>query len=42
MANFKIMRNGLNTEIVGDPHIGQSSEDVTVEHKEALLLLLLS
>ena len=31
MANFKIMRNGLNTEIVGDPHIGQSSEDVTVE-----------
>ena len=30
MANFKIMRNGLNTEIVGDPHIGQSSEDVTV------------
>lgn len=31
MADFKIMRNGLNTEIVGDPHIGQSSEDVTVE-----------
>lgn len=31
MANFKIIRNGLNTEIVGDPHIGQSSEDVTVE-----------
>ena len=31
MANFTIMRNGLNTEIVGDPHIGQSSEDVTVE-----------
>ena len=30
MANFKIMRNGLNTEIVGDPHIGQSSEDITV------------
>lgn len=30
MANFKIMRNGMNTEIVGDPHIGQSSEDVTV------------
>ena len=30
MADFKIMRNGLNTEIVGDPHIGQSSEDVTV------------
>lgn len=30
MANFKIMRNGLITEIVGDPHIGQSSEDVTV------------
>lgn len=30
MANFTIMRNGLNTEIVGDPHIGQSSEDVTV------------
>lgn len=34
MANFKIMRNGLNTEIVGDPHIGQSSEDVTVEVKD--------
>ena len=31
MANFKIMRSGLNTEVVGDPHIGQSSEDVTVE-----------
>ena len=30
MANFTIIRNGLNTEIVGDPHIGQSSEDVTV------------
>lgn len=30
MADFKIMRNGLNTEIVGDPHIGQSSENITV------------
>lgn len=30
MADLKIMRNGLNTEIVGDPHIGQSSENVTV------------
>ena len=30
MADFTIMRKGLNTEIVGDPHIGQSSEDVTV------------
>ena len=31
MANFIIMRYGLNTEIVGDSRIGQSSEDVTVE-----------
>lgn len=31
MANFKIMRKGLNTKIVGDRRIGQSSEDVTVE-----------
>lgn len=30
MANFTIMRSGLNTEIVGDLRIGQSSEDVTV------------
>lgn len=30
MADFKIMRTGLNTEIVGDPHIGQSSENITV------------
>ena len=30
MANFTIMRNGLNTEIVGDPHVGQSSENITV------------
>ena len=34
MANFTIMRNGLNTEIAGDPHIGQSSEDVTVAVKD--------
>lgn len=34
MANFTIMRSGLNTEIVGDPHIGQSSEDVTVAVKD--------
>ena len=34
MANFTIMRNGLNTEIAGDPHVGQSSEDVTVEVKD--------
>ena len=34
MANFTIIRNGLNTEIVGDPHIGQSSEDVTVAVKD--------
>lgn len=31
MANFTIMRKGLNTKIVGDRRIGQSSEDVTVE-----------
>lgn len=31
MANFTIMRKGLNTKIMGDRRIGQSSEDVTVE-----------
>lgn len=30
MANFTIMRNGLNAEIIEDSHVGQSSENITV------------
>lgn len=34
MANFTIMRNGLNAEIIEDSHVGQSSENITVAVKD--------
>lgn len=34
MANFTIMRNGLYAEILEDAHLGQSSENITVEVKD--------
>lgn len=33
MADFTIMRNGLNAELLDDAHLGQSSENVTVAVK---------
>lgn len=34
MANFTIMRNGLYAELLEDVHLGQSSENITVEVKD--------